>query len=154
VAKSVVSAYFGFRLRSDAQISTATVAAKQEPSIGPAQIFSVFAMFMTSCSSHLRMNSDEDEKSPHPVYPFAQTALKPLGYVTGAAKALGVCVSFLNNVFSMVRLHLSEMAIRLDKAFGGGAEPGCGSGGVRFSTGRKAFSQNQVKRVPRHRTQN
>jgi antitoxin HigA-1 len=49
--------------------------------------------------------------------------LDPLGLtVTGAAKALGVSRQALNNLIHGLSRISPEMAIRLDKAFGGGAE--------------------------------
>jgi addiction module HigA family antidote len=49
--------------------------------------------------------------------------LEPLGLsITGAAKALGVTRQALNNVVNGKAAISPEMAIRLDKAFGGGAE--------------------------------
>ena len=49
--------------------------------------------------------------------------LEPLGLsITEAAKALGVTRQALNNVVNGKAAISPEMAIRLDKAFGGGAE--------------------------------
>jgi addiction module HigA family antidote len=49
--------------------------------------------------------------------------LEPLGLtVTAAAKALGISRQALNNLIHGQAAISPEMAIRLDKAFGGGAE--------------------------------
>jgi addiction module HigA family antidote len=60
---------------------------------------------------------------PHPGLSILQDCLEPLGLnVTGAAKALGVTRQALNNLVNGKSGISPEMAIRLDKAFGGGAE--------------------------------
>ncbi len=60
---------------------------------------------------------------PHPGLSVRHDCLEPLGLsVAEGAKALGVTRQALNNIV-MGRAGISaEMAIRLDKAFGGGAE--------------------------------
>lgn len=60
---------------------------------------------------------------PHPGFSVRHDCLEPLGLsVAEGAKALGVTRQALNNIV-MGRGGISaEMAIRLDKAFGGGAE--------------------------------
>jgi addiction module HigA family antidote len=60
---------------------------------------------------------------PHPGLSVRADCLDPLGLtVTEAAKALGVSRQALNNLIHGQARISPEMAIRLDKAFGGGAE--------------------------------
>ena len=60
---------------------------------------------------------------PHPGLTIRHDCLEPLGLsVTEAAKALGIARQTLNNVINGKAAISPEMAIRLDKAFGGGAE--------------------------------
>jgi antitoxin HigA-1 len=60
---------------------------------------------------------------PHPGLSIRHDCLEPLGLaVTDAAQALGVSRQTLNNVINGKAGISPEMAIRLDKAFGGGAE--------------------------------
>ena len=60
---------------------------------------------------------------PHPGMAIRHDCLEPLGLsVTEAAKALGITRQALNNVVNGKAAISPEMAIRLDKAFGGGAE--------------------------------
>ena len=60
---------------------------------------------------------------PHPGESIRADCLEPLGLtVTDAAKALGVSRQALNNLINGQAGISPEMAIRLDKAFGGGAE--------------------------------
>ena len=60
---------------------------------------------------------------PHPGLSVRQDCLEPLGLsVTDAARALGVTRQALNNLVNGKSGISPEMAIRLDKAFGGGAE--------------------------------
>jgi addiction module HigA family antidote len=60
---------------------------------------------------------------PHPGESVRADCLEPLGLtVTAAAKALGVSRQALNNVIHGQAAISPEMAIRLDKAFGGGAD--------------------------------
>ncbi|TMA97484.1 MAG: HigA family addiction module antidote protein [Deltaproteobacteria bacterium] len=60
---------------------------------------------------------------PHPGSSVRADCLEPLGLsVTAAAKALGVSRQALNNLIHGQAAISPEMAIRLDKAFGGGAE--------------------------------
>ena len=60
---------------------------------------------------------------PHPGLSVRHDCLKPLGLsVTDAARALGVTRQALNNLVNGKSGISPEMAIRLDKAFGGGAE--------------------------------
>ena len=60
---------------------------------------------------------------PHPGLSVRTDCLEPLGLsVTGAAKILGVSRQALNNLIHGQAAISPEMAIRLDKAFGGGAD--------------------------------
>jgi antitoxin HigA-1 len=60
---------------------------------------------------------------PHPGRLVRQECLEPLGLsVTNAAKALGVSRNALSELVNEHRGISPEMAIRLDKAFGGGAD--------------------------------
>ena len=60
---------------------------------------------------------------PHPGFSVRADCLDPLGLsVTQAAKALGVSRQALNNLIHGQAGISPEMAIRLDKAFGGGAD--------------------------------
>jgi addiction module HigA family antidote len=59
---------------------------------------------------------------PHPGETVRYDCLEPLGLsVTDAAKALGVTRQALNNLVNGKSGISPEMAIRLEKAFGGGA---------------------------------
>ncbi len=65
----------------------------------------------------------ELKNPPHPGLSVRADCLEPLGLtVTKAAKALGVSRQSLNNLIHGQARISPEMAIRLDKAFGGGAE--------------------------------
>ncbi len=60
---------------------------------------------------------------PHPGQSVRQDCLEPLGLtVTAGARALGVSRQTLNNLLNGKSGVSPEMAVRLDKAFGGGAE--------------------------------
>ena len=60
---------------------------------------------------------------PHPGLSVRHDCLEPLGIsVTQGAKILGVTRQALNNLVNSKAAISPEMAIRLDKAFGGGAE--------------------------------
>ena len=60
---------------------------------------------------------------PHPGLSVKHDCLEPLGLtVTAAAKLLGVTRQTLNDVVNARRGISPEMAIRLDLAFGGGAD--------------------------------
>ena len=60
---------------------------------------------------------------PHPGELVRYDCLEPLGItVTKGAKILGVTRQALNNLVNCKAAVSPEMAIRLDKAFGGGAE--------------------------------
>lgn len=60
---------------------------------------------------------------PHPGLSVRHDCLEPLGLsITEGAKVLGVTRQALNNLASGRAAISAEMAIRLEKAFGGGAE--------------------------------
>jgi addiction module HigA family antidote len=60
---------------------------------------------------------------PHPGLSVRYDCLEPLGLsVAEGAKALGVTRQAMNNLVSGKAGISAEMAIRLEKAFGGGAE--------------------------------
>ena len=60
---------------------------------------------------------------PHPGLSVRYDCLEALGLtVTDGAKALGVTRQALNNLVNCKAAISPEMAIRLDKAFGGGAD--------------------------------
>ena len=62
---------------------------------------------------------------PHPGLAVRYDCLEPLGLsVTQGAKILGVTRQTLNNLVNGKAAISPEMAIRLDKAFGGGPRPG------------------------------
>lgn len=62
-------------------------------------------------------------KPPHPGKLIRHDCLAPLGLsVTAAARVLGVTRQALNNLVKGRAGISPEMAIRLDRAFGGGAE--------------------------------
>lgn len=63
------------------------------------------------------------KEPPHPGLSVRYDCLEPLGLsVTEGAKALGVTRQTLNNIVNGKAGISPEMAIRLDKAFGGSAE--------------------------------
>jgi addiction module HigA family antidote len=60
---------------------------------------------------------------PHPGLSVRYDCLEPLGIsVTRGAQILGVTRQALNNLVNCKAANSPEMAIRFDKAFGGGAE--------------------------------
>src|SRR5437660_10976632 len=60
---------------------------------------------------------------PHPGLSVRHECIEPLGLtITEAAEALGVTRQTLNNLVNGKSGISADMAIRLDKAFGGGAE--------------------------------
>jgi addiction module HigA family antidote len=60
---------------------------------------------------------------PHPALSVRHDCIEPLGLtITEAAQALGVTRQTLNNLVNGKSGISADMAIRLDKAFGGGAE--------------------------------
>ena len=61
---------------------------------------------------------------PHPGLSVRHDCIEPLGLtITDAAEVLGVRRQTLNNLVNGKSGISADMAIRLDKAFGGGAEP-------------------------------
>jgi addiction module HigA family antidote len=63
------------------------------------------------------------KNTPHPGLSLLHDCLEPLGLsVAQGADALGVTRQALNNLVTGKAGVSAEMAIRLDKAFGGGAE--------------------------------
>ncbi len=86
---------------------------------------------------------------PHPGLSVRYDCLEPLGLsITKAAKVLGVTRQTLNNLVNGISGISPEMAIRLDKAFGGTAE-GWGALQMAFdlAEARKKVSFTKVKRV-------
>ena len=63
------------------------------------------------------------KNSPHPGLSVRHDCIESLGFtITEAARALGVTRQALNNLVNCKAAISPEMAIRLDKAFGGGAD--------------------------------
>ncbi len=63
---------------------------------------------------------------PHPGLSVRHDCLEPLGHgVTEAARKLGISRKQLSDIVNSRSGISPEMAIRLDKAFGGGAETWC-----------------------------
>lgn len=88
---------------------------------------------------------------PHPGLSVRHDCLEPLGLtVTDAARILGVTRQALNNVINAKAGISPEMAIRLDKAFGGGAETWLGLQlAYDLAQVRKRGKSIRVKRVSR-----
>jgi antitoxin HigA-1 len=88
---------------------------------------------------------------PHPGLSVRRDCLEPLGLsVTEAAKALGVTRQALNNLVNGKGGISPEMAIRLDKAFGGGAETWLGLQlDYDLAGARKRERGIKVRRIPR-----
>lgn len=88
---------------------------------------------------------------PHPGLSVRYDCLEPLNLtVTEAAKALGVTRQALNNLVNGKSGISPEMAIRLDKAFGGGAETWLGLQlDYDLAEARKMERDIKVKRVQR-----
>jgi len=86
---------------------------------------------------------------PHPGLSVSADCLDPLGLtVTEAAKALGVSRQALNNLIHGQAGISPEMAIRLDKAFGGGAETWLRlQAAYDLAQARKEADKIKVKRV-------
>jgi addiction module HigA family antidote len=69
------------------------------------------------------MTSMPMKNPPHPGRSVRYDCIEPLGLtITAAAEALGVKRQTLNNLVNGKSGISADMAIRLDKAFGGGAE--------------------------------
>ncbi len=82
---------------------------------------------------------------PHPGLSVAQDCLEPLGLsVTQAARKLGVSRKQLSSLVNARSAISPEMAIRLDKAFGGRAEVG-------IACKRLTTSHRRCKRLIRAR---
>jgi addiction module HigA family antidote len=78
-------------------------------------------------SGRLPLDNRRDEMTmknpPHPGLSVRYDCIEPLGLtITEAAEALGVTRQTLNNLVNGKSGISADMAIRLDKAFGGGAE--------------------------------
>jgi addiction module HigA family antidote len=88
---------------------------------------------------------------PHPGLSVRRDCLEPLGLsVTKAAKALGVTRQALNNLVNGKGGISPEMAIRLDKAFGGSAEVWLGLQlDYDLAGARKREREIKVRRIPR-----
>ena len=88
---------------------------------------------------------------PHPGFSVRDDCLQPLGLsVTKAAKALGVTRQALNNLVNGKAGISPEMAIRLDKAFGGTAEGWLAlQGAYDLAQARKTARSMTVKRQVR-----
>jgi addiction module HigA family antidote len=88
---------------------------------------------------------------PHPGLSVRHDCLAPLGLsVTEAARALGVTRQTLNNLVNGKSGISAEMAIRLDNAFGGGAETWLRLQAVYdLAQARRHESNIVVARVPR-----
>jgi addiction module HigA family antidote len=89
---------------------------------------------------------------PHPGSSVRHDCIEPLGLTTtAAAKILGVTRQTLNNLINGKSGISAEMAIRLDKAFGGGAETWLRvQMAYDLAQARKREKQIHVRRV--HRT--
>ena len=88
---------------------------------------------------------------PHPGLSVRLDCIEPLNLtVTDAAKALGVTRQALNNLVNGKSGISPEMAIRLDKAFGGGAEAWLGLQlDYDLAQARKGERDIKVRRIPR-----
>jgi len=88
------------------------------------------------------------KEPPHPGLSVRLDCLEPLGLsITGGAKVLGVTRQALNNVVNGNAGISPEMAIRLDKAFGGTAEAWLAmQTAYDLAQARKSESRIQVKR--------
>ena len=88
---------------------------------------------------------------PHPGLSVRFDCIEPLKLtITDAAKALGVTRQALNNLVNGKSGISPEMAIRLDKAFGGGAEIWLGLQlDYDLAQARKSERDIKVRRVPR-----
>jgi len=86
---------------------------------------------------------------PHPGFSVAQDCLEPLSLsATEAARRLGVSRKGLSRLVNRHSRISPEMAIRLDKAFGGGAEVWHGlQTAYDFAQAMKRADEIEVKRV-------
>ncbi len=89
---------------------------------------------------------------PHPGPSIRHDCLKPLGLsVTEAARKLGVSRKGLSRLINGRSRIAPEMAIRLDKAFGGGAEVWYGlQADYDFAQAMKRAGEVKVERVGRN----
>ena len=85
------------------------------------------------------------KEAPHPGMSVRHDCLAPLGLsVTEAAKKLGISRKQLSDIVNGRAGISPEMAIRLDKAFGGGrAHLAPPTGGLRSCSGHEARRQDQ-----------
>lgn len=85
---------------------------------------------------------------PHPGLSVRFDCLEPLGLsITAGAQVLGVSRQALNNLVNGKAAISPEMAIRLDKAFGGGAEVWLGmQSGYDLARVMKRVGEIKVKR--------
>jgi addiction module HigA family antidote len=90
---------------------------------------------------------------PHPGLSVRHDCIEPLGLtITEAARILGVTRQTLNNLVNGRSGISAEMAIRLDKAFGGGAEAWLRlQMAYDLAQARRRESEIDVKPVPRDR---
>jgi len=95
------------------------------------------------------------KKPPHPGRMIRNGCLEPLGLsVTEAARVLGVTRQALNNIVMGRAGITAEMAIRLDKAFGGGAETWLRmQAAYDLAQAQKNAGKIKVRRVPERREQ-
>ncbi len=92
---------------------------------------------------------------PHPGLSVRHDCLEPLGLsVAKGADALGVTRQALNNIVMGRAGITAEMAIRLDKAFGGGAETWLRmQAAYDLAQAQKNAGKIKVRRVPERREQ-
>ncbi len=90
---------------------------------------------------------------PHPGLSVRHDCIEALGLtVTEAARNLGVARQTLNNLLNGKSGISAEMAIRLDKAFGGGAETWLRlQAAYELAQARRRETEIKVERVPRHK---
>ena len=88
---------------------------------------------------------------PHPGLSVRHDCLEPLGLtVTDAARKLGVSRKQMSDIVNGRSGISPEMAIRLDKAFGGGAETWYRlQAAYDLAQAMKSASRIKVKRIPR-----
>jgi addiction module HigA family antidote len=91
------------------------------------------------------------KKPPHPGHSVRHDCLEPLELtVTEAARRLGVSRRQLSDIVNCRAGISAEMAIRLDKAFGGGAETWYRlQGAFDLAKAMKSASKIKVKRIAR-----
>jgi addiction module HigA family antidote len=80
-------------------------------------------MSIWSIATREQEGVDDDENPSHPGLSVRHDCIEPLGLtITVAAEALGVTRQTLNNLVNARAGISADMAIRLEKAFGGDAE--------------------------------